>query len=107
MSHDEERRLRELESSIAQDDPAFAARLSTPEPPDARTLARCATTIAVLGCSVALLGLLLGSVFAVLGVLVAVVGFALRLTLPAPVQLPRRRDDDDGESGTGRKGALI
>jgi hypothetical protein len=73
---------------------------------DARTLARCATVITVLGCSVALLGLLLGSAFAALGVLTAVIGFALRLTLPAPIQLTRRHHDDE-EPGTGHEGALI
>lgn len=108
LNRDEERRLREIESSLTHEDPRFAKRISASASWDGGVVVTHATAIAVLGCALALLGLLLGSAFGMLGVLLAVIGFSLRLTPSRTVRGMRtRRDNDDGEPGTGHGGACI
>lgn len=108
LNRDEERRFREIESSLTHEDPRFAKRISASASWGGSAVVPHATAIAVLGCALALFGLLLGSAFGLLGVLLAVVGFSLRFTPPRTARGVRTRgDDDEGESGTGHDGARI
>ncbi|MFC3897062.1 DUF3040 domain-containing protein [Lentzea rhizosphaerae] len=108
MKRDEERRLREIEVSLKQEDPTLTARMN-PERllVSTRALARCATAITVVGCGMGLMGMLFSWPLAVMGVLMALVGFSLRLTLPTTTQIATVHGDDEGEQGTGRDEARI
>lgn len=107
MSRDEERQLREIEQSLADEDPKFATSIGAAEPMDVSVVATWATMIIAVGCALALLGLLLGSGFGWLGVLMAVAGYFLRSTLRAPRGRGDLGGDDDTEPGTGHDGARI